>query len=321
MFVFVLGAVGGAALARRRRGAGAAATTARLEHQVQVQAAELRRIADQGAQRELSSEQLRQGLDGARRALEELRTRDQERRMTDQEQRDVVRRLATVLAGGAAKGRAGENVLREHLADLPPACWSPISGSTARWSSSGWRCPTAGASRSTRSGQRSPSSRRSRPRPIRSNATPVRARSRAVGPGQGGRAVLDPGMTSPVAVAAVPDAAYASLKRVHADAYGKGVVIVPYAWALPIVLFLYALVRRFGDTAGLQASLTDVAAALDALEAVVENRFQKAAAMLSNGADAFRSDLGKARGSISRAQVTPALYSSEQLEPNLSVVG
>ena len=36
------------------------------------------------------------------------------------EGREVIRRLSTVLAGGASKGRAGENVLREHLAQLPP---------------------------------------------------------------------------------------------------------------------------------------------------------------------------------------------------------
>src|SRR4249919_3600054 len=83
-----LGVLGGAVLARRRRTA-AVAPPASLEHQVQMQAAELRRIADQGAQRELAAEQLRQGLDGARRALDELRTRDQERRSTEEEQREV----------------------------------------------------------------------------------------------------------------------------------------------------------------------------------------------------------------------------------------
>src|SRR6059058_5829357 len=88
--------------------------------QIQLQASELRRIADQGAQRDLTSEQLRQGLDGARRALEELRTHEHDRRAADGEQREVVRRLATVLAGGASKGRAGEFILREHLAELPP---------------------------------------------------------------------------------------------------------------------------------------------------------------------------------------------------------
>src|SRR6476659_6533107 len=111
----LLGAVVGGAVAGRRTSSGRDVQAA-----LAVQAAELRRMADASAQRELTAEQLRQGLDGARRALEELRIRDQERRASDAEQREVVRRLATVLAGGASKGRSGEHVLREHLAHLPP---------------------------------------------------------------------------------------------------------------------------------------------------------------------------------------------------------
>src|SRR4029078_8360617 len=41
-------------------------------------------------------------------------------RATDGEQREVIRRLATVLAGGASKGRAGAQGLRHHLSHLPP---------------------------------------------------------------------------------------------------------------------------------------------------------------------------------------------------------
>ena len=83
---------------------------------------------------------------------------------------------------------------------------------------------------------------------------------------------LDPAVTAPVAVAAVPDAAYEVLKRAHADAWSKGVVIVPYSSALPIVLFLYSLVQRFGDAADVQSSLAEVASALEAMEAVIENK-------------------------------------------------
>jgi hypothetical protein len=115
---------------------------------------------------------------------------------------------------------------------------------------------------------------------------------------------LDPAVTAPVAVAAVPDAAYEVLRRAHADAYVHGVVIVPYSTALPIVLFLYALVQRFGDAADVQASLAEVGAVLDSLEAVVENRFARAGTMITNGADEFRSQLGKARGSIARARAS-----------------
>jgi hypothetical protein len=51
-----------------------------------------------------------------------------------------------------------------------------------------------------------------------------------------------------------------------------------------------------------QASLAEIGGVLDALEAVVENRFARAGTMISNGADEFRSHLGKARGSIARAR-------------------
>jgi len=318
-----LGVLGGAVLARRRRTA-AVAPSASLEHQVQMQAAELRRIADQGAQRELAAEQLRQGLDGARRALEELRTREQERRRTDQEQREVIGRLATVLAGGAGKGRPGEHLLRQHLAELPPDMLVTdvrVNGKVVEFGlvlPDGRRLPidskwTALAEVEALEAATDPVERDACARAVE-RATAVRVKEVAQ--------YLDPAVTAPVAVAAVPDAVYAALKRVHADAYGKGVVIVPYSSALPIVLFLYALVRRYGDQAGVQASLSEVAAVLDVLESVVENRFQKAAVMLTNGADEFRSQLGKARGSIARAQVAGDGSADDPSEgPELSVVG
>ena len=94
---------------------------------------------------------------------------------------------------------------------------------------------------------------------------------------------------------------FAVLKRAHADAFAQGVIVVPYSNALPIVLFLYELVRRYGDVSDAHASLAEVARVLDALDAIVENKVAKAATMLTNGADEFRSHLGKARGSIARA--------------------
>ena len=52
------------------------------------------------------------------------------------------------------------------------------------------------------------------------------------------------------------------------------------------------------------AALAEIATALDQMDSVVENKFARAATMLINGADEFRSSLGKARGSIARAQST-----------------
>ena len=295
------GAVAGAAFAARRRGEPGHDVRAALD----VQAAELRRLADAAAQRELTAEQLRQGLDGARRALEELRIRDQERRATDAEQREVVRRLATVLAGGASKGRSGEHVLREHLAHLPPGMLTSdvrVNGKVVEFGlvlPDGRRLPidskwTALAELEALEAAEDPVRRDECARAVE---RAVVARTKEVAQ------YLDPSVTAPIAIAAVPDAVYGVLKRAHADAFAHGVVVVPYGSALPIVLFLYELVRRYGDGSDAQASLAEIGRALDAMDAIVENRFAKAATMLTNGADEFRTHLGKARGSIARAQV------------------
>jgi hypothetical protein len=276
---------------------------ASISSELGVQAAELRRIADQSAQRELAAEQLRQGLDGTRRALEELRVRDQERRLAETEHREVVRRLAAVLAGGSTTGRAGEQILREHLAELPPGMLQTdvrINGKVVEFGlvlPDGRRLPidskwTALAELEALEAAEDLSERDACARAVE-RAVTLRVKEVAQ--------YLDPAVTAPVAVAAVPDAAYAALKRAHADAYAKGVVVVPYGSALPILLFLYALVQRYGDVADVRSTLAELGGVLDAMEAVVENRFAKAATMLANGADEIRSQLGKARGSVARA--------------------
>jgi hypothetical protein len=131
---------------------------------------------------------------------------------------------------------------------------------------------------------------------------------------------LDPAVTSSVAVAAIPDAAYAALRRAHVDAYARGVVVVPYGSALPIVLFLYSLVQRYGDAVDVHATLAEVGGVLDALEAVVENRFVRAATLVANGADEFRSQLGKARGSLARAHAVVE-EPDDDGAPSLQVIG
>jgi hypothetical protein len=297
----------GVGLARRRP------ADAALRAQLQIQAGELRRLADQGSQRDLAAEQLRQGMEGARRALDELRTRDQERRAQDADQREVVKRLATVLAGGAVKGRAGEHILRSQLAELPPGMLCTdfrVNGKVVEFGlllPDGRRLPidskwTAVAELEA---LEAASDLAERDACARAVERAVAARAKEVAQ------YLDPTVTAPTAIAAVPDAAYDVLKRAHADAFARGVIIVPYGSALPIALFLYSLVRRFGDAADVQAVVSEVAVVLDALESVVENRVQKAATMLANGADELRSQVGKARGSIARAQGAAAPETAE----------
>jgi hypothetical protein len=319
ILALTLGVGAGIAVATRwRSSATRGDVPTRLEARLEVQAAEMRRLADAANARDLVGEQLRSGLEGARRALEELQVREQERRAVDTEHREVVRRLATVLAGGSSKGRAGENVLREHLSELPPGMLVTdfrVNGKVVEFGlllPDGRRLPidskwTALAELEALEAATDAVERDACARAVE-KAVVVRAREVAQ--------YLEPSITAPVAVAAVPDAVYAALKRAHADAYCKGVIVVPYSTALPVVLFLHSLVARFGDAADVQASLVAVAGMLDQMELVVENKIVRAATMLTNGADEFRSHLGKARGSIARANSAAEIEAAE-----LTVVG
>ena len=310
-----------AAAARRRTASGEGGDLARLEARLEVQAAELRRIADAGSVRDGDQERMRDEVAGARRALQELALRETERRERERESWDIVRRLSTVLAGGSAKGRAGENVLRQHLMELPPGMLVTdfrVNGKVVEF------------------GLLLPDGRRL---PVDSKWTAVaelealeaadgaecEARARDVEKAVAARArevaqYLDPALTAPVAVAAVPDAAYTVLRRAHADAFERGVVVVPYSTALPVLLFLHSLVARYGDAGDAQAALREVATILGQMEGVLENKFARAATMLANGADEMRSQLGKARGSVARGRSGVVEAVSAERGPALEAV-
>lgn len=300
-----LGGVAVLAARRSRAGTGAdPATEARLQGLLELQAAELRRIADAAAVRDGEAERLRGELAGARRALEQLALRDEERRRREDEAGEVIRRLSTVLAGGASKGRAGENVLRERLAELPPGMLVTdfrVNGKVVEFGlllPDGRRLPidSKWAALGELEALESAATPEEREALGREVERIVAARCREV------EGYLDPSLTAPVAVAAVPDAAYEVLKRAHADAFARNVVVVPYSTALPVVLFLHSLVARYGDAGDLQTCLSEVASLLGAIEGVLENKIARAGTMIANGADEFRSHLGKARGSLARAR-------------------
>ena len=310
----LLGAVLGAVvLGTWRRSASTPST--RVEARLEVQAAELRRLADAAAAREGSAEHLRSDLAGARRVLEALAVREDERRERDAESWEIVRRLSTVLVGSASKGRAGENVLREHLAQLPPGMLVTdlrVNGRVVEFGlllPDGRRLPvdskwSAVAELEALEAAQDPIEREPLAREVERQVA-LRAREVAQ--------YLDPSLTPPVAVAAVPDAAYEVLRRAHADAFARGVVIVPYSTALPVLLFLYSLAHRFGDADEARSALEEVVSVLDAMQLVLENKVARAATMVSNGVDELRSGLGKARGSIARGRTAAAVGAEPDL--------
>jgi DNA recombination protein RmuC len=301
--VAVLAAAGGAlaVMALRRPREAAAGEVATL---VQAQSVRIERLADALGRQALDDQDLRRGLAETRRAVEDLRSREDERREREEESRAALRRLESTFLGAATRGRVGENVVWEALSVLPADMVDAgfrVNGKVVEFAlrlPDGRRMPVdckwAGVAEiEALEGAEGPE----RQRLAGAVERLVAARAREVAK------YLDPAATTPFAVAAVPDPAYAVLRRAHLEAYGDRVLLVPFSGALPVLLALYALCCRLGgDAADVGVALAEVESALDGIDRAVENRLEHAAKMTQNASAEIRVQLGRARGAVAGAR-------------------
>jgi hypothetical protein len=294
-----------------------------LDARLVVADGELRRLADSAAYRDGGAVEVRREIAAFREALAGMQVREEERRAREDETWQTLHRVASVLAGGQRTGRAGENVLRDALTHLPPSMVVTdfrVNGRVVEFGlvlPDGRRLPVDSKWTSDRELQllartEDPDERE---RLIRAVEAEVARRAREVA------GYLDPAVTAPLAVAAVPDAAYAVLRRAHAEAYRRGVVVIGYSLAMPFLLFLYGVMARLGTEVDARACLADLATVLDAMEGTLENKVARAAAMLVNGSEEFRGQLGKARSAVARGTAGERIDRSPELVGQVDLPG
>src|SRR5438093_2933740 len=297
--------------------AGARAILRTVALRLEVAGSEVRRLADVGTAGERDARETHVEVSAVRAALEGLRVRDEERRMREEEAWSTLQRLSSVLAGSQAAGQAGERVLHEVLGSLPPSMLERdfrVNGRVVEFAlrlSDGRRLPIDSKWPAVKELAVLDDGANAHDRQEAALAV-ERIVARRVREVSGYR---DPALTAPLAVAAVPDAAYAVLRRAHVEAYRQGVVVVPYSTALPILLALSTLAARMGEVGDVRACLADLGAVLDAIESTLENKLERASVMLANGAGELRGHLGRARASVTRA-IEPT-RAPEEVGPHL----
>lgn len=298
--VAVLAAVGVALIAiLRRPGRG-------LDEAGLALRAEVARLADAVSRQGADDSELRGDLARTRELVEGLRSAAEARARAEQPVWEAVRRLEAVLAGAGARGRAGENLLEEALAHLPPAMLArdfAVGGRRVEFAlvlPDGRRLPIDSKWTAVRELEalEEASAPDERQRLCRRIEDEVARRAREI------EGYLDPSLTTPFAVACVPDAAFAVCRRAHGDAFAHGVVLAPYSTALPLLLSLYALAARHGDAGDVQACLAELDSVVRVMEHTLENKVARAATMLQNAADDWRTHVGRARGALARARGT-----------------
>ena len=277
---------------------------AELRGLLEGHALRLDRVSDALGRQTDDDRVLREEMDATRRAVEDLRAREEERRSRDEEGRASLRRLEATFLGASARGRAGENVVWEALSLLPPDMVDRgfrVNGKVVEFSlklPDGKRLPvdckwSAMAEVEALETAEGPDRKRLADEIERL----VAGRAREVSK------YLEPSLTAPFAVAAVPDAVHGVVRKAHLDAFAAGVLIVPFSSALPVLLALYALCARMGTGAtDLGAVLTELGTALDAIERALENQVERGTKMAQNAASDIRAHLGQARGSLARGR-------------------
>jgi DNA recombination protein RmuC len=272
-------------------------------------AARMDRLADAVARGTADDHTLRQGVTEARALLEDIRRRSEEDRTS-------LRRLETAFLGAATRGGVGENVVWEALSVLPPDMVDAgfrVHGKVVEFAlrlPDGRRLPVdckwAGVAE-MEALEKAHGSERGRLAQAVERLVAQRAREVSK--------YLDPSLTAPFAVAAVPDAAYGVLRKAHLDAFGARVLVVPFSGALPVLLALYALCRRLdGSATDVGAIVAEVADALDGIERALETRVEHAAKLAQNAAAEVRTQIGRARGALARGRAVRPVQESLSTE-------
>src|SRR5690349_6357777 len=271
------------------------------------------RIQSAGQTQETPSAEISSRLAQAQSAMEGLRSALSARQPIEEDARASLKRLEAIIAGSSSRGAAGERILEEALRHLPPEMLQRNVWVGGKVVELALRLP---------GGKLLPMDSKwvSSPALEQLAESGLGADRRAQLLGQVEREVerrvrevsqyIDPGTTTPFALAVIPDAAYDVCRSAIVTAHHRHVMVVGYAMALPYLLTLYQLHLQFARTVDmekLQSALIDIERQVDVLEGILENKVQRSLTVLQNAYTEGKQATAKVRAAAQAAQVNEAL--------------
>jgi DNA recombination protein RmuC len=232
----------------------------------------------------------------------------------------AVERVDRLVAGSYGRGLAGENLLAAALAEFPPELLIrdfSVAGRTCEFAlrlpdgkllpvDSKW---TAFDLVTELQGTGDPARREElRKRVERA----VCARIPEVG------GYVDPALTGPVAVIALPDAVYACCRKAHLTAHQARVLLVSYSLAVPFLLGVWSLYRAYArdaDTDRVLLRIHDVSVCLEQLRDRLDGKLSRALTTAGNAASEIRAFVASAEASIAAVGQISGPRNQPDLEP------
>jgi len=266
-----------------------------------------------------ATETIRGELAKARDGLTDLQSAARARYALEQETAQSIRRLEQVMAGTAAKGAAGENLVDLVFSRLP-AEWQErdfrIGNRTCEFAlrlpnelvlpiDSKW--PATGLLEQFLASE-DPAERAR----IKSQIeAAVREKAKEV------KKYLHPELTVNFGVAVVPDAVFELCTAAQAECMRESVVVVGYSMFVPYLLLVFQTVLRTSrdiDIEKLAGHISVAETSLRALQEEIEGRLSRAITMLTNSRDDLRSGVSKASTSVAAIQARAQLDDDEPLQ-------
>ena len=236
---------------------------------------------------------------------------------------EAIGRIANKLIGTRDVGTAGENLLAEAFACFPPG-WIEtdfkVGGKVVEFAlvlPNQKRLPIDSKFPAVlpleRLGQETD--------PVRRQEIVKQIESAILAKAQEAAKYIDPARTIPLAVAAVPDAAYSVCRKVHFEAISSDVLVISYSMALPVVLALYRFQLQFAtsvDQQNLENYLKNIDSCLKVMEEQFENRIKDAGSRISNAYLECTTQISKIRAALSALR-TPALPAEQEPATELTL--
>ncbi|MFH1314107.1 MAG: DNA recombination protein RmuC [Candidatus Eisenbacteria bacterium] len=247
-----------------------------------------------------------------RRVLTELKAKFEDQSRREDDIHAVTRRIERVLVGARTRGESGENILADAFAEFPPEMIDRnfhVGGKVVEYAivlPNQKRLPVdskwSGIEAMDRIQKETDPERVKRLESDLEREVERKVKEVA--------SYIEPSATSNIAIAAVPDSVYAYCKKVHIEAFKRGVLLMAYSMVVPYVLALYQLhlqMSRSIDFENFEANITKIERNLDEMDKILENRVARAATMATNAYTECKQILGALKAATSYMRQMPEI--------------
>lgn len=241
----------------------------------------------------------------SRDLLEEVRKRDEMRKEKEKEFFERIKRLDQILTGTTSKGSSGEEILREAFKKLPPEMIETnfrVGGKVVEFAlllPNGKRLPIDSkwpASKLILELEKEENVEKKK-EIIDEIEKEVIKKIKEV------KQYIDPDLTWSQAIAAIPDSVYNLCYNVHSFARKENVILMPYSWVLPLLLYMYRLHLQYAvsiDFENLKNYLMLISKNLEEMELILENKIYKSSQMISNAYLEYKTKISQIRNFVNQ---------------------